>query len=51
VPTAGCTALALADMSEIAGWLDGAAGPLLVQLPQAEYERLRAPWGLPIFAA
>jgi L,D-peptidoglycan transpeptidase YkuD (ErfK/YbiS/YcfS/YnhG family) len=51
VPTAGCTALALADMSEIAGWLDGAAGPLLVQLPQAESERLRAPWGLPIFAA
>jgi L,D-peptidoglycan transpeptidase YkuD (ErfK/YbiS/YcfS/YnhG family) len=49
VPTAGCTAMALADMSAIAGWLDGAAAPLLVQLPQSEYEVLRAPWGLPRF--
>lgn len=47
VGTAGCTAMALADMREIAGWLDGAAAPLLVQLPQAEYERLRRVWGLP----
>lgn len=51
VATAGCTALALADMRTIAGWLDGAAQPLLVQLPQAEYERLRADWGLPEVAA
>jgi len=51
VPTAGCTAMALADMTEIAGWLDGAAAPLLVQLAQAEYERWRADWGLPPFAA
>jgi L,D-peptidoglycan transpeptidase YkuD (ErfK/YbiS/YcfS/YnhG family) len=50
VPTAGCTALALADMSEIAGWLDGACSPVLVQLPQAEYEVRREPWGLPPFA-
>ena len=50
MPTAGCTAMALADMTEIAGWLDGAAAPLLVQLPQAEYERRRADWGLPVFA-
>ena len=42
MPTAGCTAMSLADMTEIAGWLDGAAAPLLVQLPQAEYERRRA---------
>lgn len=49
-PTAGCTALALADMRELAGWLDGAAAPLLVQLPRAEYERRRAEWGLPVFA-
>ena len=46
-PTAGCTAMSLADMTEIAGWLDGAAAPLLVQLPQFEYEALRAAWGLP----
>ena len=50
MPTAGCTAMSLADMTEIVGWLDGAAAPLLVQLPQAEYERRRADWGLPVFA-
>jgi len=47
VPTAGCTAMALADMGEIAGWLDGAARPLLVQLAQTEYDALGADWGLP----
>jgi L,D-peptidoglycan transpeptidase YkuD (ErfK/YbiS/YcfS/YnhG family) len=51
VPTAACTAMALADMTAIAGWLDGAASPVLVQLPQAEYEGLREAWGLPAFAA
>lgn len=51
VPTAGCTALALPDMTEIAGWLDGTLSPVLVQLPQADYERRREPWGLPIFPA
>lgn len=49
VATAGCTAMARADMQEIAGWLDGAAAPLLVQLPQEEYERRRESWGLPAF--
>ena len=48
-PTAGCTAMALADMREIAGWLDGKQSPLLVQLPQAEYERCRTALGLPAF--
>lgn len=51
VPTAGCTAMALADMRKIANWLEGAAAPRLVQLPQAEYERRRAAWGLPDFPA
>ena len=50
-PTAGCTAMALADMSEIATWLDGRASPVLVQLPLVEYESLREAWGLPAFVA
>ncbi len=46
-PTAGCTAMTRAAMSDLAGWLDGAAAPLLVQLPQAEFARYRDAWGLP----
>lgn len=48
VPTAGCTAMSLLDMTEIGVWLDGAAAPLLVQLPQVEYERWREAWALPV---
>lgn len=47
VPTAGCTAMAPADMRALACWLDGAANPVLVQLPRAEYTGLREAWGLP----
>ena len=47
VPTAGCTAAALADVSEICSWLDAAAHPLLVQLPVAEYRRYQDAWRLP----
>lgn len=47
LPTAGCTAASLADISEICRWLDGDASPLLVQLPQSEYRRFRARWALP----
>lgn len=46
-PTAGCTAMSLADMTELAGWLDAAAAPLLVQLPLVAYDSLREAWGLP----
>lgn len=46
-PTAGCTAMALPHMQQLAAWLDGARSPLLVQLPHAEYIRLRADWHLP----
>lgn len=50
LPTAGCTAGALADIGEICRWLDGAAAPLLVQLPQPEYLRLKERWALPAWA-
>lgn len=46
-PTAGCTAMNLADMQTLAGWLDGARQPLLVQLPEAELARRQQAWGLP----
>lgn len=47
VPTAGCTAASLADMTEICAWLDATRNPLIVQLPEAEYRRHREAWGLP----
>ena len=47
VPTAGCTAGALSDITELCAWLDGAASPVLVQLPRAEYVRHQAAWALP----
>lgn len=47
VGTAGCTAMTAGKMVEIIQWLDPGKRPLIVQLPQAEYERLRNNWGLP----
>ncbi len=46
-PTAGCTAMAPADIEALAGWLDQWKKPVLVQLPKPEFERLRGPWNLP----
>jgi len=45
--TAGCTAMNAAKMEEVLRWLDPQKQPLLAQLPQAEFERLRKVWGLP----
>jgi D-alanyl-D-alanine dipeptidase len=47
VPTAGCTAMDPADIAGLIDWLDPRRSPLLVQMPAAHYERLRAAWGLP----
>lgn len=47
IPTAGCTATSLADMTEICTWLDAAGHPLIVQLPEAEYRRRKDAWHLP----
>ncbi len=45
--TAGCTAVAAADMETLLAWLRPEENPVIVQLPRAEYERVRIPWGLP----
>lgn len=45
--TAGCTALDANALAEIVRWLDRAKRPLLVQLPQREYDRQRSAWQLP----
>jgi D-alanyl-D-alanine dipeptidase len=46
-PTVGCTAMPAEKMEEMLAWLDSGKAPLLVQLPEAEYQRLQAAWGLP----
>ncbi len=49
--TAGCTAMEAAKMEAILRWLDAKRRPMLVQLPQAEFERLQKAWSLPDFKA
>ena len=46
-PTVGCTAMAESDLEQVGRWLDPSRHPALVQLPRAEYRRLRRAWGLP----
>src|SRR2546423_236121 len=45
--TAGCTAMEQPNLEELMRWLDAKKRPLLAQLPEAEYARLRAAWKLP----
>lgn len=45
--TAGCTAMEQPNLEATLRWLDAKKSPLLVQLPEAEYARLRAVWKLP----
>jgi D-alanyl-D-alanine dipeptidase len=45
--TAGCTAMEQPDLETLLRWLDAKKGPLLVQLPESEYARLRPAWRLP----
>jgi L,D-peptidoglycan transpeptidase YkuD (ErfK/YbiS/YcfS/YnhG family) len=46
-PTVGCTAMPQEQLESLLGWLDPARNPLLVQLPEAEYQKLRKHWRLP----
>ncbi|HEU0176204.1 MAG TPA: hypothetical protein VFV58_18220 [Blastocatellia bacterium] len=45
--TAGCAAMSSLSMEGVLRWLDANNRPILVQLPQIEFERLRKDWGLP----
>ncbi|MDB6122979.1 MAG: Conserved hypothetical rane protein [Pedosphaera sp.] len=45
--TSGCTAMDSEKMDAFLPWLDPAAHPVLVQLPESEYKRLRKDWQLP----
>jgi L,D-peptidoglycan transpeptidase YkuD (ErfK/YbiS/YcfS/YnhG family) len=45
--TAGCTAFEPEPMERLLRWLDPAARPVLVQLPDTEYRTRAAEWGLP----
>lgn len=45
--TAGCTAMEESSLKELLRWLDPRKGPLLVQLTESEYARLRGAWRLP----
>ncbi len=47
LPTEGCTALSPEDLERVLRWLEPDAQPVLIQLPEGEYERRRAPWSLP----
>jgi L,D-peptidoglycan transpeptidase YkuD (ErfK/YbiS/YcfS/YnhG family) len=46
-PTAGCTAMNPTAVQVILTWMDSARKPILVQLPQAELDRLAPVWGAP----
>ena len=45
--TSGCTAFDPEPMERLLRWLDPAARPVLVQLPDPEYRARAAEWGLP----
>ncbi len=45
--TAGCTAMEPKRMEELLSWIDPKKNPVLVQIPQAAFERLRESLGLP----
>ncbi len=46
-PTAGCTAMPETDLVKLLRWLDPARHPILVQMPRAVYQTVRAKYGLP----
>lgn len=49
-PTTGCTAMAERDLVQLLRWLDPAAQPLLVQVPQRDYAEFQSHYRLPSLA-
>lgn len=45
--TAGCTAASKEELSSILLWMDKRKNPVLIQLPQGEYDRFQKDWNLP----
>lgn len=43
-PTAGCTAMAEAALAETMLWLETDKKPVLIQMPKAQYQKLRGPF-------
>ena len=46
-PTAGCTAMTEANILKLIGFLDKSKNPVLVQVPQSEYAKLKQLYQLP----
>ncbi len=46
-PTEGCTVLDQPTLLKMIKWLDKEKNPIVVQLPKAEYERVKTKWNLP----
>ena len=45
--TAGCTAMDVSALQDVMMWLDSRKRPMIVQLTDGAYDRLRAAWDLP----
>ena len=45
--TTGCTAMTEEHLEGVLAWLDPGKSPLLVQLPKAQYKKMRRHWKLP----
>lgn len=46
-PTTGCTVMDEQKLLTIIKWLDKSKNPILIQLPEEEYNRLKTKWKLP----